>query len=162
MLIISDIHLGTFGYHAKKMLGYLKSIKPKMVVLNGDIIDIWQLNESYWPKHHVKIVKHLFGCIGNSFIFFNYTNFKLSIVYLNSLNRIKNNNLLKSENRERNILQYNENDNVEMPCDERNKDDNFTNTLLYNIILQNFNLCAVNGNIQLRKLAMNRSAGVRI
>ncbi len=71
------------------MLGYLKSIKPKMVVLNGDIIDIWQLNESYWPKHHVKIVKHLFGCIGNSFIFFNYTNFKLSIVYLNSLNRIK-------------------------------------------------------------------------
>ncbi len=138
MVVISNIHLGTFGYHAKKMLGYLKSIKPKMVILNGDIIDIWQLNKSYWPKHHSKMVKHLPDCVDNSFIFFNYTNFKLSIVYLTSLNRIKNNILPKSESIKRNILQFNENDNVEMPWDKQNKEDNFTNNLLYDIILQKF------------------------
>lgn len=58
ILVISDVHLGTYGCHAKELLHYLKSIKPKMVVLNGDIIDIWQFSKSYWPKHHMKVVKH--------------------------------------------------------------------------------------------------------
>ncbi len=163
MLVFSDIHLGTFGNHAKKMLGYLKSIKPKMVLLNGDIIDIWQLNKSYWPKHHIKLVKHLFGCIDNSFIIFNYTNFKLSLVYLNSLNRIKNDNLLKFENKEGNILQFNENYNVEMPCDKQNEEDSFMNTQLYDTILHNFNLCTANENyIQLRESTLDMSAGARV
>jgi UDP-2,3-diacylglucosamine pyrophosphatase LpxH len=64
ILIISDIHLGTYGCHAKELLHYLKSIQPKVVVLNGDIIDIWQFSKSYWPKSHMKVVKHLFSWIG--------------------------------------------------------------------------------------------------
>lgn len=64
ILVISDVHLGTYGCHAKELLHYLKTIKPKIVVLNGDIIDIWQFSKSYWPKHHMKVVKHLFGWIG--------------------------------------------------------------------------------------------------
>ncbi|MEJ7680293.1 MAG: UDP-2,3-diacylglucosamine diphosphatase [Segetibacter sp.] len=64
ILVISDVHLGTYGCHAKELLYYLKSIKPKTVVLNGDIIDIWQFSKSYWPKHHMKVVKHLLGWIG--------------------------------------------------------------------------------------------------
>jgi UDP-2,3-diacylglucosamine pyrophosphatase LpxH len=64
ILVISDIHLGTYGCHAKELLHYLKSIKPKLVVLNGDIIDIWQFSKSYWPKSHMKVVKHLFGWMG--------------------------------------------------------------------------------------------------
>lgn len=64
ILVISDVHLGTYGCHAKELLHYLKSIKPKTVVLNGDIIDIWQFSKSYWPKHHMKVVRHLFGWIG--------------------------------------------------------------------------------------------------
>ncbi|MEO6733158.1 MAG: UDP-2,3-diacylglucosamine diphosphatase [Ferruginibacter sp.] len=64
ILVISDIHLGTYGCHAKELLHYLKSIKPKIVVLNGDIIDIWQFSKSYWPKSHMKVVKHLFNWIG--------------------------------------------------------------------------------------------------
>jgi UDP-2,3-diacylglucosamine pyrophosphatase LpxH len=64
ILVISDIHLGTYGCHAKELLHYLKSIKPKVVVLNGDIIDIWQFSKSYWPKSHMKVVKHLFNWIG--------------------------------------------------------------------------------------------------
>lgn len=61
ILVLSDVHLGTYGCHAKELLHYLKSIKPKTVILNGDIIDIWQFSKRYWPKSHMKIVKHLMG-----------------------------------------------------------------------------------------------------
>ncbi|WP_298474393.1 UDP-2,3-diacylglucosamine diphosphatase [uncultured Maribacter sp.] len=57
IVVISDVHLGTYGCHAKELLKYLKSIKPKEVILNGDIIDIWQFNKRYWPKAHMKVVK---------------------------------------------------------------------------------------------------------
>lgn len=59
LLVLSDVHLGTYGCHAKELLHYLKSINPKTVVLNGDIIDIWQFSKRYWPKSHMKVVKHI-------------------------------------------------------------------------------------------------------
>jgi UDP-2,3-diacylglucosamine pyrophosphatase LpxH len=59
IIVISDVHLGTYGCRAKELLHYLKSVKPKIVVLNGDIIDIWQFSKSYWPKSHMKVIKHL-------------------------------------------------------------------------------------------------------
>lgn len=58
-LVLSDIHLGTYGCQAKDLLKYLKSVQPKVLILNGDIIDIWQFKKRYWPKSHMKIVKHL-------------------------------------------------------------------------------------------------------
>ncbi|SHI44125.1 UDP-2,3-diacylglucosamine diphosphatase [Pseudozobellia thermophila] len=57
IVVISDVHLGTYGCHAKELTKYLKSIKPKQVVLNGDIIDIWQFSKRYWPKTHMKVIK---------------------------------------------------------------------------------------------------------
>lgn len=57
--VISDVHLGTYGCHAKELLKYLKSIKPKMLILNGDIIDIWQFSKRYWPETHMKVVRKL-------------------------------------------------------------------------------------------------------
>lgn len=63
IVVISDVHLGTYGCHAKEILHYLKSIKPKTVILNGDFIDIWQFSKRYWPKSHMKIVKHLINWI---------------------------------------------------------------------------------------------------
>jgi UDP-2,3-diacylglucosamine pyrophosphatase LpxH len=63
IVVLSDIHLGTYGAHARELLHYVKSIRPKTVVLNGDIIDIWQFTKSYWPKSHMRIVKHLMGWI---------------------------------------------------------------------------------------------------
>ncbi len=63
ILVISDVHLGTYGCHARELLHYLKSVKPKIVVLNGDIIDIWQFSKNYWPKSHMKVVKFLLGWI---------------------------------------------------------------------------------------------------
>ncbi|GAB3196982.1 UDP-2,3-diacylglucosamine pyrophosphatase LpxH [Pontibacter aydingkolensis] len=63
VVVISDVHLGTYGCHAKELLAYLKSIKPGTVILNGDIIDIWQFSKSYWPASHMRVVKHLMGLI---------------------------------------------------------------------------------------------------
>src|SRR5690606_20719328 len=63
ILVISDVHLGTYGCRAKELSQYLSSIQPKMVVLNGDIIDIWQFSKRYWPKSHMKILKHICGWI---------------------------------------------------------------------------------------------------
>ncbi len=61
ILVLSDIHLGTYGCHARELLHYLKSIKPKIVILNGDIIDIWQFSKRYWPKNHMKVIKVFMG-----------------------------------------------------------------------------------------------------
>ncbi|MFW5803950.1 MAG: UDP-2,3-diacylglucosamine diphosphatase [bacterium] len=61
LVVLSDIHLGTHGCQAKDLLMYLKSIEPKTIVLNGDIIDVWQFKKRYWPKSHMKILKHLIG-----------------------------------------------------------------------------------------------------
>lgn len=59
--VISDVHLGTYGCHARELLRYLRSIKPKVLVLNGDIVDIWQFSKSYWPAAHMQVVRHLAG-----------------------------------------------------------------------------------------------------
>ena len=65
VVVISDVHLGTYGCHAEELLRYLKSIKPGKLILNGDIIDIWQFSKRYWPKSHMRVIKHLTGLIVN-------------------------------------------------------------------------------------------------
>ena len=55
--VISDVHLGTYGCHAKQLLTYLNSIEPKTLILNGDIIDIWQFSKRYFPKSHLRVIK---------------------------------------------------------------------------------------------------------
>ena len=59
VVVISDVHLGTYGCHAIELLDYLSTIKPKILILNGDIIDIWQFRKSYFPNNHLKVVKKL-------------------------------------------------------------------------------------------------------
>ena len=59
ILVLSDVHLGTYGCHATELLHYLKTVKPKIVILNGDIIDIWQFSKRYWPKAHMKVIKQI-------------------------------------------------------------------------------------------------------
>lgn len=63
LVILSDIHLGTYGCHSEELLKYLKSIRPKRVILNGDIIDMWQFSKRYWPQSHMQIVKHITGLL---------------------------------------------------------------------------------------------------
>ena len=64
ILVLSDVHLGTYGCHATELLHYLKSVKPKIVILNGDIIDIWQFSKRYWPKAHMKVIKQILHWMG--------------------------------------------------------------------------------------------------
>ena len=59
--VVSDIHLGTYGCHARELLRYLKSIRPQVLVLNGDIVDIWQFSKNYWPPAHMRVVRYLAG-----------------------------------------------------------------------------------------------------
>lgn len=59
LLVLSDIHLGTYGCHAKELLQYMKSVRPGQVVLNGDIIDMWQFSKRYWPAAHMKVIKQV-------------------------------------------------------------------------------------------------------
>lgn len=59
IVVISDVHLGTYGCRAKELLNYLKTIQPKKLILNGDIIDIWQFKKRYFPSSHMNVIKHI-------------------------------------------------------------------------------------------------------
>ncbi len=59
VVIISDLHLGTYGCHAKELVNYLKSIAPKILILNGDIIDVWQFRKRYFPIEHIQVIKEI-------------------------------------------------------------------------------------------------------
>ncbi len=58
-VIISDVHLGTYGCHATELCNYLKSIKPHTLILNGDIIDGWQFSKRYFPLAHMQVIKEI-------------------------------------------------------------------------------------------------------
>lgn len=59
LVVVSDFHLGTYGCRAEELLKYLDSIQPKTLVLNGDIIDMWQFKKSYFPKSHLTVLKKI-------------------------------------------------------------------------------------------------------
>ena len=63
LVVISDTHLGTVGCRAKELNKYLKNIDPKTIVLNGDILDIWQFSKRSWNKYHTKVIKQLLNFI---------------------------------------------------------------------------------------------------
>jgi UDP-2,3-diacylglucosamine pyrophosphatase LpxH len=65
IVVISDVHLGTYGCHAKELLHYLKSIHPKQLILNGDIIDIWNFSKSYFPKSHMNVLRRIMKMANN-------------------------------------------------------------------------------------------------
>lgn len=57
--VISDLHLATHACKPKKVLKYLKSIQPNILVLNGDIIDSWRFKRNYFPKNHLKVIRQI-------------------------------------------------------------------------------------------------------
>ena len=63
VVVLSDLHLGTYGCHAPEIVTYLKSISPQILVLNGDIIDIWQFSKHYFPSTHVAVIKEILNLI---------------------------------------------------------------------------------------------------
>ena len=65
VVVISDVHLGTYGCRAKELAAYLKSIAPSILILNGDIIDTWQFSKSFFPATHMAVIKELFNMMMN-------------------------------------------------------------------------------------------------
>lgn len=61
--VISDTHLGTYGCHSSELVNYLRSINPKLLVLNGDIIDIWQFRKHFFPASHMQVIKEIFALL---------------------------------------------------------------------------------------------------
>jgi UDP-2,3-diacylglucosamine pyrophosphatase LpxH len=58
--VISDLHLGTYACKAKEFVNYLNSIEPRLLILNGDIIDGWQFSKHYFPAHHIAAIQQIF------------------------------------------------------------------------------------------------------
>lgn len=55
---ISDLHLGTTGCQAKRLLEFLKATESETLYLVGDIVDGWQLKRRwYWDQTHNNIVQ---------------------------------------------------------------------------------------------------------
>lgn len=63
--VISDVHLGTIGCHALELVQYLNSIEPKHLILNGDIVDIWNFRKRYWPESHMLVIRTLLTMMTN-------------------------------------------------------------------------------------------------
>ena len=63
VVVLSDVHLGTYGCRAKELVNYLKSITPNILILNGDIIDGWQFTKRYFPVAHMQVIKEIINFI---------------------------------------------------------------------------------------------------
>ena len=65
VVVVSDLHLGTYACHAKEFVTYLKSISPRLLILNGDIIDGWQFSKHYFPTVHMAVIQEIFNLLSN-------------------------------------------------------------------------------------------------
>ena len=57
--VISDTHLWTYNCHAKELLEYLDSTNPKILILNGDIIDFWSWKKWTRRQAHTLVIKRI-------------------------------------------------------------------------------------------------------
>lgn len=63
-IVISDVHLGTSGSKAKEVTQFLKQYKADRLLLNGDIIDGWQLRKyGTWKKKHTAFFRQVLKMI---------------------------------------------------------------------------------------------------
>jgi UDP-2,3-diacylglucosamine pyrophosphatase LpxH len=63
-IVISDVHLGTRGAKAKEVARFLKQYSCENLILNGDIIDGWQLKKSgSWKRKHTRFFNRVLKMI---------------------------------------------------------------------------------------------------
>ncbi|HUK82813.1 MAG TPA: UDP-2,3-diacylglucosamine diphosphatase [Verrucomicrobiae bacterium] len=57
---LSDLHLGTRGCDAEKLLDFLRRTECRTLYLVGDIVDLWSLKrEHYWPQAHNDVIQKI-------------------------------------------------------------------------------------------------------
>lgn len=65
-IVVSDVHLGTRGSKAKEIARFLKQYRCENLILNGDIIDGWQLKKSgTWKRKHTRFFNRILKMIEN-------------------------------------------------------------------------------------------------
>ncbi|MCL7744638.1 UDP-2,3-diacylglucosamine diphosphatase [Guyparkeria hydrothermalis] len=47
-VIVSDVHLGTPDARPERLLSFLDSIRCETLILNGDLLDVWQMQRRRW------------------------------------------------------------------------------------------------------------------
>ncbi len=66
-ILISDLHLGSKGCQAEKLLAFLKTHTADNLYLVGDIIDLWALSRKiYFPQSHLKVLKKVLALSKNT------------------------------------------------------------------------------------------------
>lgn len=64
-IVISDVHLGSSNSKAKELVRFLKATSCEKLILNGDIIDGWQLKRNgKWKKKHTRFFRAILKMIG--------------------------------------------------------------------------------------------------
>ena len=59
-IFISDIHLGTKGCQAEKLLDFLRNTESEKLYLVGDIIDCWYMTKNiHWPQSHNDVIQKI-------------------------------------------------------------------------------------------------------
>ncbi len=57
-IVVSDVHLGSKGSKAKELSRFLRANTCDKLILNGDIIDSWQLQRGgVWKKKHTRFIR---------------------------------------------------------------------------------------------------------
>lgn len=57
-IVVSDVHLGSKGSKAKELSRFLRANTCDKLILNGDIIDGWQLQRGgKWKKKHTRFIR---------------------------------------------------------------------------------------------------------
>ena len=61
-IFISDLHLGTRGSQAERLLGFLQGTECETLYLVGDIFDGWRMRKSwYWHDSFDAVLRHVLG-----------------------------------------------------------------------------------------------------
>lgn len=59
-IVLSDLHLGSPASNTKELVGFLKTVRCQNLILNGNIIDWWQLKKhGIWKKKYTHFFKQI-------------------------------------------------------------------------------------------------------
>lgn len=57
--VISDIHLGTPNARTDMLMDYLHRIRPRTLIINGDLCDLGHYWRNHWPAEHLMVLRRI-------------------------------------------------------------------------------------------------------
>jgi UDP-2,3-diacylglucosamine pyrophosphatase LpxH len=102
IVVISDVHLGTYGCHAEELNKYLKSINTKNLILNGDIFDGYVFEKKHFDRNQLEFIRTILNMIKNNtkvyYLTGNHDDFLRDFDDINLNNFIKDDKLILTIN----------------------------------------------------------------